>query len=744
MKKIFTLTTVLIVLLFTSYQSFAKTIEMNLYNLVQVNETEFRIDLRIKNTTADPANTGSIAIAAWAIKFNLNASLNNGFTNAIVASYVGNSQLTNPSENFPTNANTSYSTAGNFFQSYSSTATVDQPVTLLDHANWVIIGTFKLQCKNAAVLRNFLSFAPNIAFTAGTFTGVNECTWYDDGNGNGAASILRADAVNTPVTVDRTLTLPNNANTLCSYFFSGTGNWSLATNWNKVAAASNGRNTIPTAASSASIGVYTTANPPVATLGACTFDAAAVNISLTDLNIKSTSSLIISAGKQMTVTGNLVKDNAAATALTLKSTVAGTASLKNNTAGVNATIELYIPAWVGNNGWHLLSSPVASQVIATGFIDATPANYDFFKYDNTVALCWKNYKSGGFTTFTPGAGYLASYFTASTHSFSGVMNAGDLNPTVTFNTFPGTGWNLLGNPYACAIDGGLVTKTNVDGSVYVLNGATNVYGAWNGTTGTNGFNGEIPAMQGFFVHANGAGSSVTIPATAKKHSSNGFFKSTLENQLKLNVQSPNNTTDETVIYFKNDNLNGVDVNDALQMPSGNPLNTQIYSYINSDKYCIDALAEFTAPISVTVGFEPKVDGNFTITAGEIQSFNAASTIILQDLKTGTTQNLRTNPTYNFAATTTDLVNRFNVLFDLSPNGINKVNATNNSIFSFENSIYFTSKDVKSVSVYNMLGQEVLNIQQPTSNLVTINQASGYYTVRVITNSNVYSQKVYIK
>jgi hypothetical protein len=322
------------------------------------------------------------------------------------------------------------------------------------------------------------------------------------------------------------------------------------------------------------------------------------------------------------------------------------------------------------------------------------------------------------------------------------MNVANVSPTLA----PAAGFNLVGNPYACAIQGNMSTFSPIglNANVWVLDGATNSYRSWNGTTGTLGFTGEIPAMQGFFVQATSAGASFTIPATAKMHSASNFYKTTLDNHLELKVQSPNNTFDATVIYFKDENSNDVDNYDAMLMPSANPLNTQIYSYINSDKYCIDALAAYSGPYTVNVGFEPKVDGNFTITAEDVQSFNANSTITLIDLLTGATQNLRTNPTYTFAATTAQAINRFKVVFDLVV-GINDMNAVANTVYSFDNSIYIkTTEKVKSVSVFNMLGQEVANIQQPTSNVLTLNQATGYYTVRVITEANVYSQKVYIK
>jgi len=90
------------------------------------------------------------------------------------------------------------------------------------------------------------------------------------------------------------------------------------------------------------------------------------------------------------------------------------------------------------------------------------------------------------------------------------------------------------------------------------------------------------------------------------------------------------------------------------------------------------------------------------------------------------------------------VNRFNLLFDLTPLGINKANAAAKKIYSFENSIYIQSIDkINLVNIYNMLGQEVESIRQPVSNIFQLHQTSGYYTVRIITDTCVYSQKIYL-
>lgn len=736
---------------------------MNICNLIQINETEFRFDIRIRNTTPNPTDTGAIAIANWGVRFMLNPQLNNGYPSSIVARYSFGSELT-AGENFPSYSNTRFSVDSNFFQAYAANATWDMPVTLLNHANWVMIGRFKLQCKNGAALRNWLSYAPNIAFSNDAFTYINECSWYDDGYGNGAESILCLDTYNTAVTLNKTLTLPNNADPLASYFFSGYGNWSLASNWNKTAFVANGKNTLPINGSSVSIGGYTTASVPIPNPGICTFDAA--NISLSALYIRSTSTLTINAGKQLTVTGKITKENPSESALYLKAQLnnnVSTASLKNNTQGITATIELYIPQWYTWTGWHLLSSPVENQAIAPNFIDSTANNYDFYKYapyfpniymTDTFWGAWVNYKTPDFieSSFLRGKAYLVSYAMGRIHKFSGCMNATDVSFDFFYNNqlplnfnYNTSRWNLIGNPYPCALDADMTSwlKYNVNNTVYVFDGATSTYKYRNGSVGTL-YNSEIPAMQGFFVYSTGYAPLLVIPATAKKHSNSSFYKAaSLNNQLELNVISPNNTKSTAFISFNENSSDSADMNDALLMPATNPLNTELYSLINDDKYCINALASFTNPVSVDLGFEPKVSGNFSITADNIQSFSNTDAIILHDLKTNTFQNLISNPVYNFSADTVDAVHRFKILFDLASNRINDKKTTQQNIYSFGKYIYIKQLEkILSVSIYTMLGDEIEHFENTVPNILTLNQ-TGYYIVRVVTTNNVYSQKLYI-
>ncbi|MBK7213171.1 MAG: hypothetical protein IPH88_07740 [Bacteroidales bacterium] len=70
---------------------------------------------------------------------------------------------------------------------------------------------------------------------------------------------------------------------------------------------------------------------------------------------------------------------------------------------------------------------------------------------------------------------------------------------------------------------------------------------------------------------------------------------------------------------------------------------------------------------IDLGFKCGVNGTYTITSEGMESFDATTPIWLEDLKTGATQNLRTNPVYSFNYATGEAENRFKLHFK-SANG----------------------------------------------------------------------------
>ena len=477
------------------------------------------------------------------------------------------------------------------------------------------------------------------------------------------------------------------------------------------------------------------------------------HISTTDLTINNGSKLIVTPTTNVTVSNNLI-NSSDATGLILQSDPTGTASLIHY-SDVNGTDQRIMTPWPNvpsTLGWHLLASPVINQSIAPNFTDPVSTLYDFFKWSESTSQ-WLDQKDGSnnINTFEPGIGYLVSYPQQVARNFTGTLNKSDVSPALTYTASgPGDrGWNLVGNPFPCAINGNIIdwSKNNVYNNIYILEESTGIYYAWNGSVGTLN-NGIIPAMQGFWVRTNALNPTLTIPASSRTHSNQNFYKSSQADVLKLTVTSPNTTHDATVIHFTSSSSNQADVNDALRLAGLDPSAVQMYSYIGNDKYVINSLAPLNGnAYSVNLGFEPKVDGSFSITAENINTFVTGTTILLQDKKTNTLYDLIQNPVYNYSATINDSIQRFVVYFNSSPNSTIEPQTSNTNIYSYDNAIYVQSVDkIKSINVFNMLGQVIYRTESCNNNQIKIPMSivDACYIVRVITDKKVYSEKVIVK
>ena len=150
---------------------------------------------------------------------------------------------------------------------------------------------------------------------------------------------------------------------------------------------------------------------------------------------------------------------------------------------------------------------------------------------------------------------------------------------------------------------------------------------------------------------------------------------------------------------------------------------------------------------IPVGFKAGVNGNYTITCSELNSFTTAVYTYLKDLACNTLTDLNQSASYSFTATTNDNVNRFQLLFAFSPLNISNNILHQCSIYANDNIIYINSNEqMQQIAVYNTLGQLIKTIEN-TNGLVSVNMngnPTAYYVVRVVTNKNVYSEKVLIK
>ena len=428
------LSTILFLLLFLGFQSFAaKSYEMEVLNLVQVNETEFTFDVRMRNTS-NPVEPFAIEAIQWQFSFNTAMMNGGGLRNGYLTYVTGTSELSG-SRIVPVSTN--FTSNQLLLQWVTDPLGIDEETTLFDDNSWKMIGTFRLRLStvaNGTALNNFADVALNLAFVSNQVY-VIECPYYEDGG-----SYFRLDA-NSSVVAAKTLTNSIDPSFQLAGYYMNTGtDWATNANWNNTVASSHpAYRQKPVALNNALIGVAAVISP-------------STKVTIKNLYYKTPGSL------------------------TIESDATGTGYLIHNNSGVLATVERFL----SQGKYHYVSSPVtnAPYSLFQAPLPVPPAFADFFEWVERNPVpgeppFWVNlnypYNNPPVGTLAPGKGYAVAYSDANyTKEFVGTLNVGNVTFDATYT--PGAsspfwnhrGFNLTGNPYATALDADALLNAHAD------------------------------------------------------------------------------------------------------------------------------------------------------------------------------------------------------------------------------------------------------------------------------------------
>jgi hypothetical protein len=402
------------------------------------------------------------------------------------------------------------------------------------------------------------------------------------------------------------------------------------------------------------------------------------------LTINSLTRFTVSAAKRLTVTGNLT-NSAGNAGFVFKSDATGDGKLISGFS-VRGTVELFLTGGTGASGpiYHYFVPPVSSMGIDNSSVSAaavslglSPTNFvgDLLAYSESDAgpnkdLGWQyfdgyvpdgyTYSSVPFSTISGTKGYNIRLRGDDKITFTGFLNA----PSRTFPSLSYTslGWNLVGNPYPCNYDltgiPELMNSDDVDNTIYFnRNGG---YAVWNVglNTGTSGYSGIMPPMQGFFVHVIAAGSDLTIPAASKSSSaaqpqrSKGADASDSKTAIKLKkiklVLNNGPIPDETIVCLLENATTGFDGDyDAYKLFGGTTTTPFIYTELNAIKYAINSVQESeTGPVIIPVTVVIKSQGEYKIDITEFENLENLRVVLKHgDVMT----NLSKNSSYSFSS-----------------------------------------------------------------------------------------------
>ena len=419
----------------------------------------------------------------------------------------------------------------------------------------------------------------------------------------------------------------------------------------------------------------------------------------------------------------------------------------------NVTVERYFDPLA--QGWVMLGAPTNGLTLAdwkddffmTGFPGSDYPTYPFNNvqfYDETQ-LGHKDIGLNGATNITDAVsigsgirGFMNSL--PMTIESTGTVHTGNFNFGITYTNSGSTlddGWNLVGNPYASAIDwdGSGWTKTNVNNAIYVWDGSLGLYNSYINGVGVNGGSNIIPSTQSFWIQTNGTSPTLTI-TESDKSVGNGTFKSS-DNQSVFNLYVVNGDYQDQIAIVVNEDATMMYDNDydALKFYTPNTYIPNIASISDDNvELAINAIPVYDADTSIPIKVVAEA-GTHTIKTDADLDLLPTSCAFLEDLVTGDQIAIVPNMEHDFDWSGTNMVSpRFMIHFtapaqmdvsDLSCYDSNDGNAT----------VTGTASGPWNYTWYDDMGnviQETLNSSGPDA----INDLSpGYYSVVVEGGNN---------
>ncbi|MFN8324673.1 MAG: hypothetical protein U0T80_02825 [Flavobacteriaceae bacterium] len=446
------------------------------------------------------------------------------------------------------------------------------------------------------------------------------------------------------------------------------------------------------------------------------------SITACSLTVNSGFTVVIASGDSVVLSGSLTNNGTFTLENNANLLQGGTTNSNSGAITVNrnssALLRLDYTLW---------SSPVASQNLLS-FSPNTLTNR-FYTY-NTNTNLYNAISSPSTTSFDTAKGYLIrvpnNHPSVTPTVYNGVFAGVPNNGNITFTMVDGGAgqrFNAVGNPYPSPVDAvDFVTgNSNITGTLYFWRKTNNTASPSYCTWTTGGFvsnneaqvydpNNVIQTGQGFFVEANGSGTSLSFDNNMRiDNHANQFFRvaNTLEkHRIWLNVTNGAGLFSQTMIGYIENATNGFDV--AIDGRYINDGEVALTTMIDNVDYAIQGKSlPFDATDVVPLKLTVTTAGNYTISLDHVDGlFSASQDVFLRDNQTGFVQDLKAG-NYSFTSDAGTFASRFDVIYQ-SPLGV-ETPSLNNQLVVYKNEvgdfvINSGSIEMKSVKVFDLRGR----------------------------------------
>ncbi len=390
-----------------------------------------------------------------------------------------------------------------------------------------------------------------------------------------------------------------------------------------------------------------------------------------NLTIDANAYLTILPIGSLTVCGTLTNNNGNP-GLVVQSDATGDGSLIHSTVGVPATVYRNLQG----TQYHYISSPILDANTTNIGIQGGTSGVQLYDWDATMqwngmgATPPSSIDYAPWDPSNPVSGLLdeakgyAYYYAPSVLTYEGNVNVENFTVTMYMNAGGNAndqGWNLLGNPYASALNWDNVTKpAQMETAIYLFddNDGTGVqanyryYVPSGGTGGTYGVGTAdatkyIPVGQGFFVKTLQNNRNITIDAASREHSNQVYYKEVQPNLLRATIFAENNLSDELVIRFIDEASEYFDAQfDARKLFPSNPEIPQIFSVLDNNIFsAINSMPQLTKSYDINIGINA-LKADYSI---EFNEFTIEDVLVyLEDTYTNKVMLVKENSNYSFS------------------------------------------------------------------------------------------------
>ena len=462
----------------------------------------------------------------------------------------------------------------------------------------------------------------------------------------------------------------------------------------------------------------------------------------------------------MTV-NNTLTNNADPGGLVLQSDASESASLiANGTITGKATVERYMTG--ASTGWHLTAAPVGGQNIkelidnANNSFSTHESQYGLGVYDEATDT-WTTYTSetyGSAGDLVAGKGYETNIELDGTIEFEGSVNTSQVDIPITRS---GNGWNLLGNPYPCALNANSAADASnnfldynsslMDESyvgLYFWNPTTSSYDVVNSLSAAT----YIPSGQAFFVKSAAGGGTASFTTAMRTHQTGAAFKAAVTaSQIILKAANDEQTKTTEFCFVEGATL-GLDPGYDAGLFNGQSDEFKLCSRLVQDNGVSFALQCLPSDDfeSVIVPIELNFVTNTVEFSVEANDLPTGIKVYLEDKQDKSFNLLDGTQTYTTEVNIGENLGRFYI--HTSEQALDQIAELTEGEYEIipqaQNSILLIRGEVPQgslISIIDLTGRTVFeaSVSSSTVNVPSLN--NGIYIVKLLNGQTAYTQKI---